>query len=55
MYDMVHGILLSTRDNVNFVNEVFHQVNVSSFACISFGLKKKKKLFWLEHVNCVAI
>ncbi|XP_029981959.1 ral GTPase-activating protein subunit alpha-2 isoform X1 [Sphaeramia orbicularis] len=25
VYDMVHGILLSTRDNVNFVNEVFHQ------------------------------
>lgn len=26
VYDMVHCILLSTRDNVNFVNEVFHQV-----------------------------
>lgn len=26
VYDMVHNILLSTRDNVNFVNEVFHQV-----------------------------
>lgn len=26
VYEMVHGILLSTRDNVNFVNEVFHQV-----------------------------
>lgn len=26
VYDMVHGILLSTRDNINFVNEVFHQV-----------------------------
>ncbi|XP_046869757.1 ral GTPase-activating protein subunit alpha-2 isoform X1 [Hypomesus transpacificus] len=25
VYDMVHTILLSTRDNVNFVNEVFHQ------------------------------
>ncbi|MBN3301758.1 RGPA2 protein, partial [Amia calva] len=25
VYDMVHYILLSTRDNVNFVNEVFHQ------------------------------
>uniref|UniRef100_A0A3P8UC87 Ral GTPase activating protein catalytic subunit alpha 2 n=1 Tax=Cynoglossus semilaevis TaxID=244447 RepID=A0A3P8UC87_CYNSE len=25
VYEMVHGILLSTRDNVNFVNEVFHQ------------------------------
>uniref|UniRef100_A0AAQ4NRP2 Ral GTPase activating protein catalytic subunit alpha 2 n=1 Tax=Gasterosteus aculeatus aculeatus TaxID=481459 RepID=A0AAQ4NRP2_GASAC len=25
VYDMVHNILLSTRDNVNFVNEVFHQ------------------------------
>ncbi|XP_031435652.1 ral GTPase-activating protein subunit alpha-2 isoform X8 [Clupea harengus] len=25
VYDMVHCILLSTRDNVNFVNEVFHQ------------------------------
>ncbi|XP_041827417.1 ral GTPase-activating protein subunit alpha-2 isoform X1 [Melanotaenia boesemani] len=25
VYDMVHSILLSTRDNVNFVNEVFHQ------------------------------
>ncbi|XP_068608440.1 ral GTPase-activating protein subunit alpha-2 [Brachionichthys hirsutus] len=25
VYDMVQGILLSTRDNVNFVNEVFHQ------------------------------
>lgn len=26
VYDMVQCILLSTRDNVNFVNEVFHQV-----------------------------
>ncbi|XP_051801757.1 ral GTPase-activating protein subunit alpha-2 isoform X5 [Acanthochromis polyacanthus] len=25
VYEMVHSILLSTRDNVNFVNEVFHQ------------------------------
>lgn len=25
VYDMVQAILLSTRDNVNFVNEVFHQ------------------------------
>lgn len=25
VYEMVHDILLSTRDNVNFVNEVFHQ------------------------------
>ncbi|XP_041105405.1 ral GTPase-activating protein subunit alpha-2-like isoform X3 [Polyodon spathula] len=25
VYDMVQWILLSTRDNVNFVNEVFHQ------------------------------
>ncbi|XP_008282416.1 ral GTPase-activating protein subunit alpha-2 isoform X2 [Stegastes partitus] len=25
VYDMVHSILMSTRDNVNFVNEVFHQ------------------------------
>uniref|UniRef100_A0A6Q2Y8C5 Rap-GAP domain-containing protein n=1 Tax=Esox lucius TaxID=8010 RepID=A0A6Q2Y8C5_ESOLU len=25
VYDMVHTILLSTRDNINFVNEVFHQ------------------------------
>ncbi|XP_030213010.1 ral GTPase-activating protein subunit alpha-2 isoform X2 [Gadus morhua] len=25
VYEMVHAILLSTRDNVNFVNEVFHQ------------------------------
>lgn len=28
VYDMVHAILLSTRENVNFVNEVFHQVNL---------------------------
>jgi hypothetical protein len=28
VYEMVHAILLSTRDNVNFVNEVFHQVGV---------------------------
>lgn len=28
VYDMVHSILLSTRENVNFVNEVFHQVHV---------------------------
>lgn len=34
MYDMVHAILLSTRDNVNFVNEVFHQVNVDCTAGI---------------------
>lgn len=32
VYDMVHTILLSTRDNVNFVNEVFHQVNVDFIA-----------------------
>uniref|UniRef100_H2SYW2 Ral GTPase activating protein catalytic subunit alpha 2 n=1 Tax=Takifugu rubripes TaxID=31033 RepID=H2SYW2_TAKRU len=25
VYEMVHAILLSTRENVNFVNEVFHQ------------------------------
>ncbi|XP_051578364.1 ral GTPase-activating protein subunit alpha-2 isoform X2 [Myxocyprinus asiaticus] len=25
VYDMVQSILLSTRDNVNFINEVFHQ------------------------------
>ncbi|XP_030574339.1 ral GTPase-activating protein subunit alpha-2 isoform X1 [Archocentrus centrarchus] len=25
VYDMVQSILLSTRDNVNFVNEIFHQ------------------------------
>ncbi|XP_048831336.1 ral GTPase-activating protein subunit alpha-2 isoform X2 [Brienomyrus brachyistius] len=25
VYDMVYCILLSTRDNINFVNEVFHQ------------------------------
>lgn len=28
VYDMVHAILLSTRENVNFVNEVFHQVHL---------------------------
>ncbi|TNM95632.1 hypothetical protein fugu_016715 [Takifugu bimaculatus] len=27
VYEMVHAILLSTRENVNFVNEVFHQVH----------------------------
>lgn len=26
VYEMVHSLLLSTRDNVNFVNEIFHQV-----------------------------
>lgn len=31
VYDMVQAILLSTRDNVNFVNEVFHQVHLSFF------------------------
>lgn len=35
MYDMVQGILLSTRDNVNFVNEVFHQVNTSCLVFVS--------------------
>uniref|UniRef100_A0A8C7XD37 Ral GTPase activating protein catalytic subunit alpha 2 n=1 Tax=Oryzias sinensis TaxID=183150 RepID=A0A8C7XD37_9TELE len=25
VYEMVHSLLLSTRDNVNFVNEIFHQ------------------------------
>lgn len=38
VYDMVHAILLSTRDNVNFVNEVFHQVHLGHqmwyIACI---------------------
>lgn len=28
VYDLVQAILLSTRDNVNFVNEVFHQVHL---------------------------
>lgn len=28
VYDLVQAILLSTRDNVNFVNEVFHQVRL---------------------------
>lgn len=44
VYDMVQSILLSTRDNVNFVNEVFHQVRdrvlqsvayiMSSYVCM---------------------
>lgn len=28
-YEMVQQIFLSTRDNVNFVNEVFHQVGIN--------------------------
>lgn len=45
VYDMVHCILLSTRDNVNFVNEVFHQVrrNADSY---SWGFRRERFLSW---------
>lgn len=40
VYDMVQSILLSTRDNVNFVNEVFHQVKWSYKAMFPFEVSK---------------
>lgn len=46
VYDMVHAILLSTRDNVNFVNEVFHQVQRGhQVMCVLFDAVK---------MNCIA-
>uniref|UniRef100_A0A3B5QF74 Ral GTPase activating protein catalytic subunit alpha 2 n=1 Tax=Xiphophorus maculatus TaxID=8083 RepID=A0A3B5QF74_XIPMA len=48
VYDMVHGILLSTRDNVNFVNEVFHQAFLLP-ACEASATRKVIKVYrkWL--------
>lgn len=52
VYDMVQGILLSTRDNVNFVNEVFHQVNCFS---PSVGYVGEERRVWVERLDSVAI
>ena len=41
VYDMVHCILLSTRDNVNFVNEVFHQVKDTNEVSVAKHMSKK--------------
>uniref|UniRef100_A0A3B3X6W0 Rap-GAP domain-containing protein n=1 Tax=Poecilia mexicana TaxID=48701 RepID=A0A3B3X6W0_9TELE len=44
VYDMVHCILLSTRDNVNFVNEVFHQAFLLP-ACEASATRKVIKVY----------
>ncbi|KAM7376513.1 hypothetical protein PAMP_006241 [Pampus punctatissimus] len=48
VYDMVHAILLSTRDNVNFVNEVFHQAFLLP-SCEASATRKVIKVYrkWL--------
>ncbi|XP_073682720.1 ral GTPase-activating protein subunit alpha-2 [Garra rufa] len=44
IYDMVQSILLSTRDNVNFVNEVFHQAFLLP-ACEASATRKVIKVY----------
>ncbi|TSO25223.1 Ral GTPase-activating protein subunit alpha-2 [Bagarius yarrelli] len=44
VYDMVHSILLSTRDNVNFVNEVFHQAFLLP-SCEASATRKVVKVY----------
>ncbi|XP_076835249.1 LOW QUALITY PROTEIN: ral GTPase-activating protein subunit alpha-2-like [Brachyhypopomus gauderio] len=44
VYDMVHCILLSTRDNVNFVNEVFHQAFLLP-SCEASATRKVVKVY----------
>uniref|UniRef100_A0A8C1U6Q5 Ral GTPase activating protein, alpha subunit 2 (catalytic) n=1 Tax=Cyprinus carpio TaxID=7962 RepID=A0A8C1U6Q5_CYPCA len=44
VYDMVQSILLSTRDNVNFVNEVFHQAFLLP-ACEASATRKVIKVY----------
>ncbi|XP_047200748.1 ral GTPase-activating protein subunit alpha-2 isoform X5 [Girardinichthys multiradiatus] len=48
VYDMVHSILLSTRDNINFVNEVFHQAFLLP-SCEASATRKVIKVYrkWL--------
>uniref|UniRef100_A0A3Q3ANK1 Ral GTPase activating protein catalytic subunit alpha 2 n=1 Tax=Kryptolebias marmoratus TaxID=37003 RepID=A0A3Q3ANK1_KRYMA len=44
VYDMVHSILMSTRDNVNFVNEVFHQAFLLP-SCEASATRKVTKVY----------
>ncbi|CAL9686317.1 unnamed protein product [Knipowitschia caucasica] len=44
VYEMVHGILLSTRENVNFVNEVFHQAFLLP-SCEAFAARKVIRVY----------
>ncbi|MGH0151555.1 UNVERIFIED_CONTAM: hypothetical protein FKN15_023252 [Acipenser sinensis] len=44
VYDMVQWILLSTRDNVNFVNEVFHQAFLLP-SCEASAIRKVIKVY----------
>uniref|UniRef100_A0A8C2BZM3 Ral GTPase activating protein, alpha subunit 2 (catalytic) n=1 Tax=Cyprinus carpio TaxID=7962 RepID=A0A8C2BZM3_CYPCA len=44
VYDMVQSILLSTRDNVNFINEVFHQAFLLP-ACEASATRKVIKVY----------
>uniref|UniRef100_A0A8C1TU64 Ral GTPase activating protein, alpha subunit 2 (catalytic) n=1 Tax=Cyprinus carpio TaxID=7962 RepID=A0A8C1TU64_CYPCA len=57
VYDMVQSILLSTRDNVNFVNEVFHQAFLLP-ACEASATRKVikvyRKWFLQEKTNFMA-
>ncbi|XP_025756782.1 ral GTPase-activating protein subunit alpha-2 isoform X6 [Oreochromis niloticus] len=48
VYDMVQSILLSTRDNVNFVNEIFHQAFLLP-SCEASATRKVIKVYrkWL--------
>ncbi|CAB1330771.1 unnamed protein product, partial [Coregonus sp. 'balchen'] len=50
VYDMVHGILLSTRDNINFVNEVFHQAFLLP-SCEASATRKVIKVFLTNSAN----
>uniref|UniRef100_A0A671MFA4 Rap-GAP domain-containing protein n=1 Tax=Sinocyclocheilus anshuiensis TaxID=1608454 RepID=A0A671MFA4_9TELE len=57
VYDMVQSILLSTRDNVNFINEVFHQAFLLP-ACEASAtckvIKVYRKWFLQEKPNFMA-
>ncbi|XP_070402816.1 ral GTPase-activating protein subunit alpha-2 isoform X3 [Nothobranchius furzeri] len=54
VYDMVHSILLSTRENVNFVNEVFHQAFLLP-SCEASATRKVIKVYrtWILQENPV--
>lgn len=53
VYDMVHTILLSTRDNVNFVNEVFHQVWKGTPGVFTVGLSGTKFPRTASSINAI--
>ncbi|XP_024153195.1 ral GTPase-activating protein subunit alpha-2 isoform X3 [Oryzias melastigma] len=57
VYEMVHSLLLSTRDNVNFVNEIFHQAFLLP-SCEASATRKVIKVYrkWIleERPNFMA-